>query len=220
MASSEQNKLGLLKQLIDAAEESIASAKEILNELNGELPIKANGYTSKKPTNGLNGNGNDSDKGKIIEGVFDGQNMIGPDGKKYPVPPNYASKSKLVSGDILKLTVTETGSFIYKQIGPVERIQVIGTLKQVGSEFIVNTDNGDYQVLTASVTYFKAEPGDQVTLIIAAGSKAGWGAIENIIPRNVAKAAEANAAAPASPDESAKEPETFEIPKTLFKRTE
>jgi len=29
--------------------------------------------------------------GKVIEGVFDGQNMVGSDGKTYPVPANYAS---------------------------------------------------------------------------------------------------------------------------------
>ena len=34
------------------------------------------------------------------------QIMIGPDGKNYPVPANYASKSKLIEGDILKLTIT------------------------------------------------------------------------------------------------------------------
>ena len=47
-----------------------------------------------------------------MEGVFDGQNMMGPDGKKYPVPANYASKSKLVEGDVLKLTISDDGSFI------------------------------------------------------------------------------------------------------------
>jgi hypothetical protein len=66
--------------------------------------------------------------GKIIEGVFDGQVMIGPDGKSYPVPANYASKSKLVEGDILKLTIADDGGFIYKQIGPIPRRQIIGTL--------------------------------------------------------------------------------------------
>ncbi|MBU1146566.1 hypothetical protein KKD80_03410, partial [Patescibacteria group bacterium] len=39
---------------------------------------------------------------RIMEGVFNGQNMIGADGKEYLVPANYASKSKLVEGDILK----------------------------------------------------------------------------------------------------------------------
>ena len=58
---------------------------------------------------------------RIVEGVFDGQGMVGPDGKQYSVPANYASKSKLVEGDILKLTITPRGSFIYKQIEPIEQ---------------------------------------------------------------------------------------------------
>jgi hypothetical protein len=31
--------------------------------------------------------------------------MQGSDGKKYPVPLNYASKSKLIPGDVLKLRI-------------------------------------------------------------------------------------------------------------------
>ena len=45
--------------------------------------------------------------GRVIEGVFDGENMIGPDGKQYSVPANYASKSKLVEGDILKMKISD-----------------------------------------------------------------------------------------------------------------
>ena len=36
--------------------------------------------------------------GRVVDGVFDGEHMIGEDGRKYLVPPNYASKSKLVEG--------------------------------------------------------------------------------------------------------------------------
>ena len=43
--------------------------------------------------------------GVVIEGVFNGKEMVGPDGKLHGMSPNYASKSKLVEGDILKLTV-------------------------------------------------------------------------------------------------------------------
>ena len=63
--------------------------------------------------------------------------MIGPDGKNYPVPANYASKSKLVEGDIMKLTITEDGKFLYKQIGPVERKTVIGTLTSHDDQYFV-----------------------------------------------------------------------------------
>jgi len=36
-------------------------------------------------------------QGQVIEGVYDGLYMLGSDEKKYPVPLNYASKSKLIS---------------------------------------------------------------------------------------------------------------------------
>jgi len=120
---------------------------------------------------------------RVIEGVFDGQNMVGPDGKQYSVPSNYASKSKLVEGDVMKLTITQDGSFIYKQIGPIERQRLIATLgrdEQTG-EFTVTTTEKTYRVLTASVTYFKGEVGDEVVILVPSATGARWAAIENII---------------------------------------
>jgi len=117
--------------------------------------------------------------GKIVEGVFDGQNMVGADGKTYPVPANYASKSKLVQGDILKLTIGQDGSFMYKQIGPIPRKQVVGTLKLENGHYYVTVNGKDYRVLLASVTYFKAKPGDQVSVNLPENdSQAEWAALE------------------------------------------
>jgi len=118
--------------------------------------------------------------GKIIEGVFDGQNMVGSDGKTYPVPANYASKSKLVQGDILKLTIADDGSFLYKQIGPIPRKQVVGVLEQKDGHYFVTVDKKQYRVLLASVTYFKAKPGDQVSVNIPEDDSvnAEWAALE------------------------------------------
>ena len=117
--------------------------------------------------------------GKVIEGVFDGQMMMGPDGKNYPIPANYASKSKLVEGDILKLTIAEDGSFIYKQIGPVSRKQVIGTLVQHDGVYYVEANGREYRILLASVTFFRIEVGDQVTIIIPDDNPdATWAAVE------------------------------------------
>jgi hypothetical protein len=111
--------------------------------------------------------------------VFDGQNMIGPDGKTYPVPANYASKSKLVQGDILKLSIADDGSFIYKQIGPVPRKQIIGTLVQRDGHYFVEASAREYRVLLASVTYFKAKPGDQISIIVPEDEEdVEWAAIE------------------------------------------
>src|SRR4029079_12742126 len=92
----------------------------------------------------------DEPLGKIIEGVFDGQNMVGSDGKMYPVPANYASKSKLVQGDILKLTIADDGTFMYKQIGPIPRKQVVGALKLENGHYFVDVAGKSFRVLLAS----------------------------------------------------------------------
>lgn len=155
-----------LKSLIQDAETNLAAAKELLISLVGEDPIER----SANP---------EDVAGKVIEGVFDGQGMVGPDGKSYPVPANYASKSKLVEGDILKLTIVEDGSFRYKQIGPVARKQVIGTLVQHDGAYFVEVSGQEYRVLLASVTYIKAKPGDQISIIIPEDNReAEWAAVE------------------------------------------
>jgi hypothetical protein len=169
------NNIALIAQMIDSAEKNIQSAKQLLREMMGG---KIDSTDITKKAQALNV----SEGGKIIEGVFDGQNMIGPDGKQYPVPANYASKSKLVEGDVLKLTISEDGSFIYKQIGPVERRKVLGVLvADEKGEYRVVADGQPFKVLLASLTYFKAEPGDQVTIVLPKDKDAEWGAVENVI---------------------------------------
>jgi hypothetical protein len=122
---------------------------------------------------------------KIIEGVFDGQNMVGPDGKIYSVPANYASKSKLIEGDILKLTIHNDGSFIFKQIGPVERERVIGCLifNEAKSQYYVVLGDQKWKVLTASVTYFKGKVGDEAVILVPKDCQSRWAAVENIIKK-------------------------------------
>ena len=119
--------------------------------------------------------------GKVVEGTFDGQIMLGTDGKQYPVPANYASKSKLVEGDMLKLTITEDGSFIYKQIGPVDRKRIVCTLENNGNQYNVICPKKKYQILLASVTYFKAEIGDKLTVVVPSEGKSDWAAVENVV---------------------------------------
>ena len=124
--------------------------------------------------------------GKIIEGVFDGENMIGPDGKQYSVPANYASKSKMVEGDILKLTITGKGTFIYKQISPIDRSRIVGELERNSDGSYTIIANGrKWRVLTASVTYFKGEPGDEAVILIPKTGESKWAAVENIVKKGV-----------------------------------
>jgi hypothetical protein len=172
--------LAMVAQMIDAAEKNIQSAKQMLREMMGGPATKQNltALSEKAQTFSV------SEGGKVIEGVFDGQNMIGPDKKQYPVPANYASKSKLVEGDVLKLTISDDGSFIYKQIGPIERKKMLGILLvDEKGDFKVLAEGKPYKVLLASLTYFKAEAGDEVTIVVPQASPSDWAAVENVIKK-------------------------------------
>lgn len=120
---------------------------------------------------------------RVIEGVFDGQHMVGSDGRQYSVPQNYASKSKLVEGDILKLSIQANGSFLFKQIGPIERERVVGMLirDEITHEWKVAAAGRKYHVLPSSVSYFKGEPGDNIVILIPKAAPSTWAAVENIV---------------------------------------
>src|SRR3546814_887660 len=135
MADIPEKQIKRLRALIQEAETSLGAANELLVSLLGDdATLTAPVQTAEN-------------LGKVIEGVFDGQNMVGSDGKTYPVPANYASKSKLVQGDILKLTIADDGTFLYKQIGPVPRKQVVGALKLENGHYFVSVGEKDFRVL-------------------------------------------------------------------------
>jgi hypothetical protein len=168
MSELPEKQVKRLKSLIQDAETNLAAAKELLISIIGD---DGSSITPRSSTEEVTG--------KVVEGIFDGQKMAGPDGKEYPVPANYASKSKLVEGDILKLTIADDGGFIYKQIGPIERKQIIGTLVQHDGAYYVEASGKEYRILLASVTYFRLNIGDQVTIIVPADNPdAEWAAVE------------------------------------------
>jgi len=162
-----ENDLEEVKKLLDLAENKIRQAK---------TKLFANEMTKKAIML------DDVEEGDVVQGVFDGQQMIGNDKKTYQVPANYASKSKLIPGDVLKLTILEDGKFVYKQIGPVPRKNVIGTLEELeDGEYQVDVEGKKYRVLLASVTYFKAKQGDQLSIVIPVDGESAWAAVDNII---------------------------------------
>lgn len=167
-------KIQALRDMVLNAEKTIQSAKAMLLQLEGK---KKSGRPRKFEA--------DETGGTVVEGTFDGQIMMGTDGKQYPVPANYASKSKLVEGDMLKLTITPDGTFLYKQIGPIERRHAIGVVTQDESgNYYVVANGKPYRVLLASITYFKALPGDEVAVVVPRDlEQATWAAIENILQK-------------------------------------
>lgn len=159
----------LIKQRLDEAERNIQYVRQALED---------NGDDSKK----VYGEEEIELGERIVEGVFDGQNMQGNDGNEYPVPPNYASKSKLVEGDVMKLNIGADGLFMYKQISPVERRRAVGRLViDEQGNFGVRAEEKTYRILLASVTFYKAEEGNEVTVLLPEHGEAQWGAVENVI---------------------------------------
>lgn len=180
------DKLIHIQELIDSASASLKTANALLRDLTGVSDTGTERHASRASM--TSAAASSSAEGKIVEGVFDGQSMVDGDGEKYPVPANYASKSKLVEGDGMKLTITDEGKFIYKQIAPIDRKTVVGVLIQEDGQYKVLSDGKAYRVLLASVTFYRAEVGDQVSILLPEGQEATWGAIEAVIPKHVAEA--------------------------------
>lgn len=156
-----------IRKLLDAAESKIrqVKAKLFANQISKTVTMM-----------------DDSEGDNVVQGVFDGEQMIGTDKKKYAVPANYASKSKLVVGDRLKLTISEDGRFLFKQIGPVERKHLIGTLEELeDGNWQVDVGGKKYKVLLASVTYYKGNNQDQVSIIVPAEQESVWSALDNVL---------------------------------------
>lgn len=175
----EQKKIIAIKDFIESAEKSIRNAKKLLSEVLKENNIELCDITL--DTSGLTDY--KSDDNKIVEWVFTGEEMLGADEHRYPVPSNYASKSKLVQWDKLKLTIEPSGKMIYKQIAPIERETKVWLLVKENWKFQVVAEGKTYSLLTAAVTHFKWEIGDSLTIILPSGKDATFAAIEAVIPK-------------------------------------
>lgn len=102
----------------------------------------------------------------VIDGVFDGTQMIADDGTLYPVPENYASKSKLLEGDLLQLIKTSDGRAYFKQLSRVPRHIKNARLEHIETNHgFARTDDGHgYQILLAPLRFFRVAPGEQLTI--------------------------------------------------------
>lgn len=187
-----------IQELIESASASLKTAHALLRQVTGVADTDRERIVSRA---GSIGSGSLNVSGKVVEGIFDGQNMMDSSGQTYPVPANYASKSKLVEGDGMKLTITDEGKFIYKQIAPTQRRTAVGVLIQEDGQYKVLAEGKAFRVLLASVTFYRAEVGDQVTILLPEGMEAKWGAVENVLPKHIAQAAARASVASASKED-------------------
>lgn len=120
---------------------------------------------------------------KVIEGIFDGYFMIGSDAKKYPVPMNYSSKSKLIQWDQLKLRIMSDGSLRYKVTKPAERkfVKAIVVKHEDGRFQAMDDSKKFYNLNQAAVTFFSGEAGNEASIIVPLDEKADYAAIEAIV---------------------------------------
>lgn len=213
------DKLLSIQELIDSAMSTLKTADSMLRELTGVRDTSRERHTTKASSLGMGSYAGAATK--VVEGVFDGQNMVDSLGQAYPIPANYASKSKLVEGDGMKLSITEEGKFIYKQIAPVERRTIIGVLIQEDGQYKVLAEGKAYRILLASITFYRAEVGDQVTVLLPGIGEAKWAAIEAVLPKHLAEAAAREAVAQASMDDDGElKPMGDDEPKKTRKKKE
>jgi hypothetical protein len=178
--NNQQASLQALQELISTAERSLHHAKNLVNQIVGKKPAET---VDNLDVGGLHEYKHG--KAKIIEGVFTGKDMLGADKKLYPVPANYASKSKIVEGSKLKVTIKADGTYQYKIIDVIDYISTTGTLIKDGDHFVVISQNGIYQVIPAAVTYIHARVGDRVSIRIPKDIKATYAAIDTLVPADL-----------------------------------
>jgi hypothetical protein len=175
----DENKIKALRDLIHSAQTSINSAKKIINSLLNE---DSEDDSLEYDTSALSVY--NSWDIQIVEWVFTGDAMLGPDGNTYPVPQNYASKSLLVQGSKLKAIIEQNGKIKYKIIGEIPYETQIGIITKNGDKYQINTDKKTYNVLMAAITFHKCDIWDSVTIRIPEGKNATYAVIEAVIPKN------------------------------------
>ena len=185
-----QQMVKVAEHLVENAELELKRAKLILHKVSTFDPEKGDVtqfVEENKETIGIEATikSDENQTVQVIEWHFDGYFMLGKDNKKYPVPLNYASKTKLVPGDHLKLKILEDGKLIYKLIEPVERKHLKAVLsKSEENKFVAITDDGNNFFLNqAAVTFFKGRPGDELYIITNKEWSGAFAAIEAIIKK-------------------------------------
>jgi hypothetical protein len=172
--------------LIEIADSNLKNARKFLDEILEENGHKLGNNISaiqQKVTK-------DQDEAlEVVEGNFNGENMIGDNSQIYVVPQNYASKSQLVVGDRLKWILTSSRE-VFKLIQPVDRERVTGIFNQEGDNYLVfvNGYKNPVKILKASATFAiknqGLQNGDEVAVFVPKGvDSPQWGAFINIVKK-------------------------------------
>ncbi|MCX6783519.1 MAG: hypothetical protein NT141_00385 [candidate division WWE3 bacterium] len=138
-----------INQALQQSAASLATAKTLMKELEDSL---SEFLPSPKDLPG-------------IIGKFDGTYLVTDDNQKFQVPENYASKSKLVYGDTLKMIEGAEGA-TFKQIERVKRTILSGILAKKDGKFVVLTSDGSHNLIPAAVSFHHGQEGDEARVIV------------------------------------------------------
>jgi len=187
------------KVQIQFINQSLSQAQTLLNQAKTQLKELEDSLSGILPT--------PRDLPGII-GKFDGTYLVTDDGKKFQVPENYASKSKLVFGDTLKMIEDASGS-TFKQIERVKRTVLTGMLAKKDGKFVAITADGSHLLIPAAVSFHKGQEGDEIKVIVPEDARNCSFATLDVIPsREVAETAAKQVAI----TESLEKPETKSAP--------
>ncbi len=182
--STSSNKIQLLSQALSAAISSLNLAKQLINE------IEQAGGSFEVPG---------------LVGKYNGMFMVTAAGKKYPVPDNYAAKTKLVYGDKLKMVEGPEGRR-FKYISRVPFVEVGAVLAMKDGQFVAVSPEGSYKLLQSAVRYYQGGEGDKVRILLPRDEKhAPFAAVAEIVGKEPeGKKVEREAEKPAKEGEEGK----------------
>jgi hypothetical protein len=181
-------KLETALSLIEVLENNLKTVKNMLKQMVDERGVRMESH----PTKTTMKNVEEGNALEVVEGYFDGENMIDDNTQIYPVPQNYASKTQLVIGDRMKWILTPERE-IFKLIHPTSRKRISGNFNIEGENYVVLCDEypNPIKILKASATYaiknLGLKIGDIVTLYIPENSTPVWGAFISVVKGNLAE---------------------------------
>lgn len=173
-------KIQSILSLIEIAENNLQNARNLLLQITDERSTGTTENTYK------NISADESQAMDVIEGFFDGENMIGDNGQIYTVPQNYASKTQLVIGDRMKWMLTPDRE-VFKLIGQAARERIIGMFSMESDNYVVISEKHPkpIKILKASATFAMKNLGlnfgDEVVIIIPRGVTPSWGAFSSVV---------------------------------------
>lgn len=175
--------LTTLLHLLSKIENDAVKARALIQKMYGDQWVNIAEVAA--PKQAASENTEENENIKVIEGTFDGNFMQGNDGKIYPVPMNYASKTKLIPGDMLKLRIMEDGKLVYKLIGAAPKKYVKAKLSKTDEgKFIAMTEEGKtYNLNQAAVSFFKGTVGSELSIIVNGNDDNNTAAIEALIDK-------------------------------------